>query len=699
MDELNSKASYIEALQNKYLPMVKRSLTDDSRASRAVQEEVFSQLFARFEANIDEFNRELLNREETDEFFALAEEILQLIDDDVILDSHLMASNEHQDQIRSWFIYLKHGDEGLKRGGYTLINGKLVFSINNAGYTIKDASRIVITCINQEHGKLVFDAAFSDHYLMKCYPEAISICCGNKTIPYKETGVYSLTKAFGRSISKQYTFSFETSLNDIRQSGLRFSLHVGDREKPLPLQFFRAPSRLFSRLPHSYWMISDDEALIYDKRKTEIKIIQMNRVHKKRRELVYHAEAAAYLAGSAIKNRCDYFDLFSVIRIRRVYWKDKDKYRGRRIWLYFDKLFKAGDNGEYAFRYAFHHDKDIESYYVINSDCPDYPRLKKEFGNRILVYGSFKCKMLALFAETIVATHPDIIQYLGYTSRTTHTVKDLFNAKLVCIAHGVTIQKNADYQNRIFDNTMFYTTSSKYEVKHLLHPCYGYTEDQIALTGMARFDGLKNDDKKQILITPTWRRSLVKDGDRETGSRYNEDFKKTNYFKIYNSLINDQRIIDTARKTGYRVVFLVHPLMSVQIDDYDRNDSVDIVPMSGDVSYEKVLTDSSLMITDYSGIHYDFGYMRKPVIYYQPNEIPMRFEEGGMKFATMGFGPLCTEYEKAVQLICSFMEQDCRMPEEYRKRADDFFAFYDYSNAKRIHEAIKEWINTKQSVI
>ena len=331
---------------------------------------------------------------------------------------------------------------------------------------------------------------------------------------------------------------------------------------------------------------------------------------------------------------------------------------------------------------------------MINEDSLDYPRLKKEFGDRILVYGSYKCMFYALVAETIVATHPDIIEFFGYDSVSTRVMKDLFNPYLVCIAHGITIQKNADYQNRLFDNTMFYTTSSKYEVNHILRPIYGYHADEVALTGMARFDGLINKDKKQILITPTWRRNLVGTAQRNTTREYADSFKNSAYYKIYNSLINDQRLIATAEKTGYKVIFLLHPSMSAQIDDYDRNEYVDIIPATGDMSYEKILTESSLMITDYSGIHYDFGYMRKPVIYYQPKEIPMRFEEGGMKFKTMGFGPVCTEYDDAVTLICRYMEAGCAMPDEFRQHADDFFAFDDYNNCERIHKAVSDWIQS-----
>lgn len=51
--------------------------------------------------------------------------------------------------------------------------------------------------------------------------------------------------------------------------------------------------------------------------------------------------------------------------------------------------------------------------------------------------------------------------------------------------------------------------------------------------------------------------------------------------------------------------------MSAQLEDFDRNDYVELIPATGDMSYEKILTESSLMVTDYSGVQFDFAYQRQ----------------------------------------------------------------------------------------
>ena len=66
--------------------------------------------------------------------------------------------------------------------------------------------------------------------------------------------------------------------------------------------------------------------------------------------------------------------------------------------------------------------------------------------------------------------------------------------------------------------------------------------------------------------------------------------------------------------------------MSAQLEDFDRNDYVELIPATGDMSYEKILTESSLMVTDYSGVQFDFAYQRKPLVYYHPDALPPHYE-------------------------------------------------------------------------
>ena len=268
-------------------------------------------------------------------------------------------------------------------------------------------------------------------------------------------------------------------------------------------------------------------------------------------------------------------------------------------------------------------------------------------------------------------------------------IRDLAKFHVACVQHGMSVQKIAIAQKRLRDNTRLYFCASKYEIENLSHPVYDYVGyDALKLTGVPRYDGLINNDQKIILISPTWRMqsAMLVTKNEGVARDYNPNFKNTSYFKVYNSLINDKRLIDAAKKYGYRINYVLHPIVSPQADDFDKNDYVDIIPATGDMSYEKIFCESSLMVTDFSGVQFDFAYMRKPLVYLHHNDIPQHYEEGTFHYDTMAFGEICHDNDELVDVLCEYMANGCRMKDEYRRRADDFFEYDDHDNCRRIYE-------------
>ena len=64
-----------------------------------------------------------------------------------------------------------------------------------------------------------------------------------------------------------------------------------------------------------------------------------------------------------------------------------------------------------------------------------------------------------------------------------------------------------------------------------------------------------------------------------------------------------------------------YPIVSPQAEDFDKNEYVEIIPSTGEMSYEKLFCESSLMVTDYSGVQFDFAYLRKPLIYHHHRDL------------------------------------------------------------------------------
>jgi CDP-glycerol glycerophosphotransferase (TagB/SpsB family) len=224
---------------------------------------------------------------------------------------------------------------------------------------------------------------------------------------------------------------------------------------------------------------------------------------------------------------------------------------------------------------------------------------------------------------------------------------------------------------------------------------YGYYDkNDLRLTGVARYDGLISQPIRQILIIPTWRAYISMPVSIGNVRPYSETFKETDYFKIFNSLINNSQMIETAKRCNYKVIYVLHPTISSQIDDFTPGENVEVIsPVN--VNYEKVLTESDLMITDYSGVQFDFAYMRKPILYYHPDKLPPHYEEGGFYYDTMGFGEICSDEQHLVDSLCDYMEHECKIQPFYKDRADQFFAFSDTNNCKRIYDSILEMQKNK----
>jgi len=367
----------------------------------------------------------------------------------------------------------------------------------------------------------------------------------------------------------------------------------------------------------------------------------------------------------------------------------------KRIWLTNDKLYKGGDCGEYFYKHASSRDDGITAAYVLNKSSADYARLRSE-GYNPLKYGTLKHKLYFLHAEVIFNTHSGIHTFNSFSANDIIYFQNLLRADAACIQHGLTVQQLAFDANRLYNNTKRYYCASKYEVQNLSHPVYGYEDKSVLkLTGIPRYDGLVNNDKKQILITPTWRNYIAMPPSMKKEARaYNPAFKETDYFKAYNSLLSDPRLIETAQLTGYKIIYLLHPIVSSQIVDYPQREGVEIIPALG-IDYEQMLTESSLMVTDYSGVQFDFAYMRKPVVYYHPPKLPPHYKEGGFFYDTMGFGEICTEHEELVNSICNYMLDNCKVKPFYLARQNDFFAHEDLNSSKRIYDDMLAYQESK----
>ena len=359
----------------------------------------------------------------------------------------------------------------------------------------------------------------------------------------------------------------------------------------------------------------------------------------------------------------------------------------KNIWLITDKADRADDNGDAFFLYCMKNKDKAKCYpiFAVGKNSPDYERMKKYVP--VIPYMSQKYKLCHLLAtHTISAySHNEISSpFLGYS----YYYSDMLqNNKIVFLQHGIIKDDLSSGLNRNHKNFSLFVTSTKPEYDSVLECNYGYSDKQVILTGLPRYDRLYNDDQKKITIMPTWRRNLFGTYDSKTSQwTLLPGFEQSDFYIFYSNLMNSEKLHQTAEKYGYQIQFLPHPTMFSCMSRFSIDARVKI--LGSDAVYREVYAQSSLVVTDYSSAVFDAAYLRKPVLYahFDSNH----YAEGYFDYERDGFGEVEYTLENTVDRIVEYMENGCKLKPTYRGRIERNFMFSDQNNSQRVYEKIME---------
>lgn len=668
---------YYEPFRQFLLPLLERKETFPS-LHRLIQSLALHMINIRLFANTDNRNKHVIPPEEVSSYMQFCSGILHLIDTDLILrpDEQCYPASSSP-QKRLFLLRLKKYDFSYYPSlSCTKKQAMLVCD----GIPFCDFSLLPVRLqqLDYEKGTLELDGAYID--FIDSSEAQVSVKFGNEYHDLVLNQRYSMTKYFGVTAFRMKTFHVSVPVPPSgKERLLQFVLRSHGYEYVLDYAFPSHGSRFAKDFGYAYWRFGEYLSFW---RKDGIHVV------KSKKLTVLKKEIALWLQ---MWKKKDGFYRYQ-IPTKIINFILRPYFSRQKIWLFLDKIYKGGDSSEYIYRYAAKQKDGIKKYYLLDRSSADYARMKKE-GYKPLTRGTLKHRLVFLNASMVIASNSTVFAFNDYPFERSLPIRGDVHFDVACVQHGMSVQKIAVAQNRIKDNTRLYFCASKYEIENLSKPVYDYVGyDALKLTGVPRYDGLVNRAQKIIVISPTWRMQSALPVTRSEGvSRdFNPHFKDTNYYKVYNGLINDPRLLSAARTYGYRIQYVLHPIVSPQHDDFDRNDVVEIIPSIGDMSYEKIFCEGALMVTDFSGVQFDFAYMRKPVIYLHHHDIPQHYEEGTFFYETMGFGEICHTNDELIEVLCRYMENGCAMPELYRRRADDFFAFSDNHNCERIYPIMLE---------
>lgn len=388
-----------------------------------------------------------------------------------------------------------------------------------------------------------------------------------------------------------------------------------------------------------------------------------------------------------------YKDTFRKIILKRMLYKIAKRLYKKEIWLISDRANQAGDNGQALFEYLKRTKlPNVNAYFAISKHCDDYKRLKKL--GHILPLESMRFKLIRLLADKMISSHCE--ESICYPYR--QPIADLLvNQSVVFLQHGITKDDISSIYNKLNKNLSLFITASPYEYESILtNPDYYLSSNEVKLTGFPRFDKLENNKQKIISVVPTWRKLLLKKHS-DTDWQLNCNFEETPYYQFYYSLLTDERLISALRESGYIVQFVQHPLMKSCQDYFPDSELIKNIKSP---EYDKIFSQSALLITDYSSTAFDFAYLRKPILYYQFDKESFfashTYTEGYFSYENDGFGEVVHEKEDLIALILNYIKTDCRLQKPYEERINKFFAFNDKLNCKRVADEILK-IGTQKS--
>lgn len=674
---------YFESITDFWMPFLQEMKVTYGSIPVFIQYNFMYSIMARFNGNMDNKNKHVIEEGHGEEYLELIGQALRLIEENIMLNRNKVVDCITGDTMKWVYGILRNG-KAYKFERFFLA-GKIYYGIGDTLFNSLMSLSTNILFINYRDGMLEIDGTV--HPILYSMVDEVYFRYNNKKYKIRYTERYGLTKAFGAAICKRHSFHLSIPVKDKSESELFCEAAIGNQLEPINIRYPSHFSRVCNAFGSSYWVFGDNREYMMTAERKGIIIRKVNKRQKFIKEL-------KLLKDMLMKN--NYTRKYALLRV--LYFICRPFMTGKPIWMYIDKIYKGGDSSEYLYKYASAQNKKIKHYYLVDKKSTDYKRLKKE-GYKPLVRDSLKHRLVFLYADMMVISNSTVYAFNGYTLTNSSYIRDLTHFHVCCVQHGMSVQKIAIAQNRLRDNTRLYFCASKYEIDNLSRPVYDYVGyDALKLTGVPRYDGLKDRAKKQIMISPTWRMQAampVRTSESEQRD-YNPLFKESEYFKVFNALINDKRLIDAAEKYGYRIKYVLHPIVSSQVEDFDKNDFVDIVPAVGDMSYEDMFCESSLMVTDFSGIQFDFAYMRKPLVYLHHKDIPQHYEEGTFHYDTMAFGEICHDNDELIHTLIEYMQNDCKMKPEYVKRADDFFYYRDHNNCERIY---KEMIDYQEKYV
>ena len=361
----------------------------------------------------------------------------------------------------------------------------------------------------------------------------------------------------------------------------------------------------------------------------------------------------------------------------------------KNIWLVYEKYcVMAQDNGFYFYKYCMEHLPEKEKkriFYVIDKKEPDYQYVK-QYGSQVLDFLSIKHMVYLMAARLLISSDTKAHAYAWHSPNSIYR-NMLKRKENVFLQHGVISFKccHKGLRKKSVNASNLFVVSSE-EEKQIILDYFGYNEEQILVTGLARWDVLEDKSKgqpRQIILMPTWRTWLEEVSE--------EEFKASEYYQHYMALLNHPILINTLEKYNITLNFYIHPKFREYLGAFHAdNPHIRIIPF-GSEPLNELMMKCSMMITDYSSAVWDVFYQGKPVAFYLFDlELYNEVQGSYIDMNTETFGDVAYTPEELSEIVQKYASNGFKEDEKYKAMRQYRIAYIDDKNSERIYNEIAE---------
>lgn len=653
----DNAASYIPVLKLFHMSLIKKSLEKLGEVPDYIQQVILYDL--RWKIRRKESPSKVMNEVECEEFFNELRNVLSYIDDYLIL-----KYTDLELKFRLVALTLKYGHP--IEDDFTLVKSpEDVFLIYKEWIISRLSNQVIhIQNLNVEGQRLFLDCKFVsgfDNGQIKI--EAIVESQHGESMYYsvEETDVHHTTVwSLGKQIRKNYSFNIPNGIEISNELKIKFELEAEGIRVPAKLKIDQ-----YNKHYNKMYVLDKHYIIYQEKNKIFVESLSAQKLQEREAKVIKEL-----LKDESIK------DSEKVISFRKNIIQKKIE-KNHPQWIFLDRINMADDNAEHLFKFSLKQNDSIEKFFILPRSSKDFKRVY-EYGTVVEPFSDQHIELM-FTADMVISSGADDIIWnpLGEDMK---YFSGLMTAKRIFLQHGVTKDNLSGWLAKSAKNLRVFLTTSPYESESILKGGYGYASKEVPELGFPRFDNLKDRSKKYIAYMPTWNNkySLMIEGK----AVYNPNFKKTDLFEEIQNVLNNKQLMRALKDFGYKLWFKPHPNLHRQINDFELPEEVELVPE--EYTYQDIFATAAALVTDYSSVFFDFGYLKKPVIYYQVRT--NHLNEGYFCYDRMGFGEIARDISSLVEIVQNCLETGCKMQDKFMKRVDQFFTYTDKNNCKRVYD-------------